>query len=159
MPGERRPVNSSDVSERLMPILPAEPDSLPPGLWDDPTAVPRTKAETVWWCLHTKPRQEKATARASETRSHVLPASGSQRRPHASRSEDSLRDPAVSKLSVSFRRLQAADALRGNRLVAVLEVSDQESLEATCGKFRRCSARACRYSQNRPLPWVPGSGS
>ena len=46
-----------------MPILPAEPDFFPPDLWDDPTAVPRTKAEAVWWCLHTKPRQEKATAR------------------------------------------------------------------------------------------------
>ena len=28
-----------------MPILPAEPDYHPPGLWDDPTAIPADKAE------------------------------------------------------------------------------------------------------------------
>ena len=45
-----------------MPILPAEPDCNPPNLWDDPS-IYATKGEAVWWCLHTKPRQEKATAR------------------------------------------------------------------------------------------------
>ena len=42
-----------------MPILPAEPDIFPPTLWqDDDLGTGRS-----WWCLHTKPRQEKATAR------------------------------------------------------------------------------------------------
>ncbi len=45
-----------------MPILPAEPDCNPPTLWDDPS-IHASNGETVWWCLHTKPRQEKATAR------------------------------------------------------------------------------------------------
>ena len=46
----------------VMPILPAEPDCNPPNLWDDPS-IHAANGEAVWWCLHTKPRQEKATAR------------------------------------------------------------------------------------------------
>jgi transcriptional antiterminator RfaH len=42
-----------------MPILPAEPDVYPPGLFEG-TA---TMGERAWWVLHTKPRQEKALAR------------------------------------------------------------------------------------------------
>jgi transcriptional antiterminator RfaH len=45
-----------------MPILPTEPDSHPANLWDDGDLLP-VKPEGRWWCLHTKPRQEKATAR------------------------------------------------------------------------------------------------
>ena len=49
-----------------MPILPAEPDCNPADLWDEGRHVPNDKT-AVWWCLHTKPRQEKATARELRT--------------------------------------------------------------------------------------------
>src|SRR5262245_44791861 len=45
-----------------MPILPAEPDCQPSNLWDEGASV-TSRQGAVWWCLHTKPRQEKATAR------------------------------------------------------------------------------------------------
>src|SRR5271168_2845618 len=45
-----------------MPILPVEPDCYPSNLWEEADSLP-LKAEGTWWCLHTKPRQEKATAR------------------------------------------------------------------------------------------------
>ncbi|MBV8317071.1 MAG: UpxY family transcription antiterminator [Planctomycetaceae bacterium] len=44
-----------------MPILPAEPDLYPPTLWQDD--VLQSGQGGRWWCLHTKPRQEKAVAR------------------------------------------------------------------------------------------------
>src|SRR5271166_4159480 len=56
------PGHSISIPSSEMPILPAEPDCNPPNLWDDP-AVHAANGEVVWWCLHTKPRQEKATAR------------------------------------------------------------------------------------------------
>ncbi len=44
-----------------MPILPAEPQKYPPDLWDG--ALGSVDPERPWWCLHTKPRQEKSAAR------------------------------------------------------------------------------------------------
>lgn len=43
-----------------MPILPAEPELHPPDLWAATSApIPGRR----WWCLHTRPRQEKTLAR------------------------------------------------------------------------------------------------
>src|SRR3954454_16477849 len=55
-----------------MPILPAEPDLHPMNLWQ---IGRRGDLAERWWCLHTKPRQEKAVARAlrSEDISYYLP--------------------------------------------------------------------------------------
>jgi transcriptional antiterminator RfaH len=44
-----------------MPILPAEPELYPPDLWTRPGGP---SMDRPWWCLHTRPRQEKAVARA-----------------------------------------------------------------------------------------------
>src|SRR4051794_192376 len=55
-----------------MPILPAEPDLHPASLWQEGSnGGPNAR----WWCLHTKPRQEKAVARAlkSQDISYYLP--------------------------------------------------------------------------------------
>lgn len=48
-----------------MPILPAEPELYPPDLWAIPARPLAAGPEDGprWWCLHAKPRQEKATAR------------------------------------------------------------------------------------------------
>ena len=45
-----------------MPILPSEPDCHPANLWENGESL-HLKPDGLWWCLHTKPRQEKATAR------------------------------------------------------------------------------------------------
>ena len=55
-----------------MPILPAEPDLHPASLWEGGgNGAPNER----WWCLHTKPRQEKAVARFLRTQniSYYLP--------------------------------------------------------------------------------------
>lgn len=48
-----------------MPILSAEPELYPPDLWVGPARPLAVDPEEGprWWCLHAKPRQEKATAR------------------------------------------------------------------------------------------------
>ena len=54
-----------------MPILPAEPDLYPSDLWQGADLMEEASRGRLWWCLHTKPRQEKATAR--DLRSRPLP--------------------------------------------------------------------------------------
>ena len=44
-----------------MPILPAEPEMYPDDLWEGDAVG--GDARRRWYCLHTRPRQEKATAR------------------------------------------------------------------------------------------------
>jgi len=114
-----------------MPILPAEPDFFPPDLWDDPTAVPRSKAEAVWWCLHTRPRQEKAIARELRKLevAFFLPQVLKEDRTPQGRKIRSVIPLFPSYLFLLGDHNDRLSALRGNRLVSVLEVSDQGSLE------------------------------
>jgi transcription antitermination factor NusG len=112
-----------------MPILPAEPDCYPANLWEggEPQSL---KAEGIWWCLHTKPRQEKATARDLREQGVVyyLPQVFKD-----SRTPQGRRIQSIAPLFPGYVFLygDAHDrlaALRGNRLANVLEVVDQESL-------------------------------
>src|SRR5262249_56924627 len=112
-----------------MPILPAEPDSYPENLWVDGGAPP-VKPEALWWCLHTKPRQEKATARDLRERGVVyyLPQAVKE-----SRTPQGRRIHSVTPLFAGYVFLHgdAEDrvaAMRGNRLVNVLEVVDPDRL-------------------------------
>jgi transcription antitermination factor NusG len=112
-----------------MPILTAEPDRYPEDLWEEGASLP-AKPEGVWWCLHTKPRQEKATARELREQGVVyyLPQVVKE-----SRTPQGRRIKSVTPLFVSYMFLygDAQDrvaALRGNRLVNTLPVVDQESL-------------------------------
>jgi transcriptional antiterminator RfaH len=114
-----------------MPILPAEPDYYPLNLWDDLLSPPEPeKNEVVWWCLHTKPRQEKATARElfKARVAYYLPQVKKE-----SRTPQGRRIQSVVPLFAGYMFLKGNHddrlvALRGNRLVGILEVSDQESL-------------------------------
>jgi len=112
-----------------MPILPAEPDCNPPNLWDDPTCL-STKENAVWRCLHTKPRQEKATAR------ELMDAGITYYLPQAvkeSRTPQGRKIRAVVPLFAGYLFLHGdiedrLAVLRSHRLVSVLEVVDQEAL-------------------------------
>jgi transcriptional antiterminator RfaH len=114
-----------------MPILPAEPDYFPPGLWDNPETVPRTKPEAVWWCLHTKPRQEKAVARELRKlgSTFYLPQVLKEDRTPQGRKTRSVIPLFSSYLFLHGDHDDRLAALRGNRLVAILEIGDQEELE------------------------------
>jgi len=113
-----------------MPILPAEPDFHPPELWEA-EAVARHNPDVVWWCLHTKPRQEKAMAR--ELRqiglAFYLPQVIKEDRTPQGRKIRSVIPLFTSYLFLLGDPRDRLAALRGNRLVSVLEVSDQHALE------------------------------
>jgi transcriptional antiterminator RfaH len=112
-----------------MPILPVEPDCHPPHLWDE-TASPPIKADGVWWCLHTKPRQEKSTARELRERGVVyyLPQVVKESRTPRGRKVQSVVPLFAGYLFLHGDPNDRLAALIGNRLVNVLEVVDQEGL-------------------------------
>jgi transcriptional antiterminator RfaH len=112
-----------------MPILPAEPDCHPANLWEDGESPP-VKPDGVWWCLHTKPRQEKATARDLREQGVVyyLPQVVKE-----SRTPQGRRLHSIAPLFTGYVFLHGdvhdrLAALRGQRLVNVLEVVDQDGL-------------------------------
>ena len=112
-----------------MPILPAEPDCYPPNLWDDVSSIP-VKPDGAWWCLHTKPRQEKATAR--ELRKHgivyYLPQVLKESRTPQGRKIQSVMPLFAGYVFFYGDGNDRLLAMRGNRLVNVLEVADQAGL-------------------------------
>ena len=111
-----------------MPILPAEPDMFPDDLWDG--AAEEGDPERRWYCLHTKPRQEKATARDLRNRkvSFYLPQIVREDRTPAGRKIRSVLPLFGSYLFLYGDEKHRVEALRGNRLVNILQVTDQAGL-------------------------------
>ncbi len=111
-----------------MPILPAEPDMYPPSLWEE---TEKPSPECRWWCLHTKPRQEKATARLLQNRQipHYLPQITQESRTPNGRKIRSVLPLFTGYLFLRGDDYQRVEALRGNTLVGVLEVPNQEVLQ------------------------------
>jgi len=112
-----------------MPILPAEPDFNPPNLWDDPATLPAEDG-VCWWCLHTKPRQEKATARDLRKAgiTYYLPQVLRESRTPQGRKIQSVVPLFGGYMFLKGDRNDRLEALRAHRLVNVLEVADQEAI-------------------------------
>jgi transcriptional antiterminator RfaH len=110
-----------------MPILPAEPDLHPPDLWQGGGRI--TPPER-WWCLHAKPRQEKAVARALRFLdiSYYLPQVVKVDRTPQGRKIRSIIPLFTGYLFLLGDEFARVEALRTNRLVNVLEIVDQETL-------------------------------
>jgi transcription antitermination factor NusG len=112
-----------------MPILPAEPEMYPDDLWQEVGL--KTDSQHRWWCLHTKPRQEKMAARVLRKRQvpYYLP-----RVTHESRIPSGRRIRSVLPLFPGYLFLhgddyQRTEARTGNHLANILEVPDQATLE------------------------------
>lgn len=112
----------------LMPILPAEPDMFPDNLWEELDGS--LKAERRWFCLHTRPRQEKATARDLRAAGvpFYLPQMIHEDRTPAGRKISSVLPLFGGYMFLFGDELQRVQALKGNRLVNVIQVADQEML-------------------------------
>jgi transcription antitermination factor NusG len=123
------PDHSISTPSSVMPILPAEPDCNPPNLWDDPS-IHAANGEAVWWCLHTKPRQEKATARELGALGAVyyLPQVLKETRTPKGRKIQSIVPLFTGYMFLKGDVNDRLLALRGHRLVSVIEVVDQEAL-------------------------------
>lgn len=110
-----------------MPILPAEPDIYPPDLWER-DGPPKPLAR--WWCLHTKPRQEKATARQLYTRrvGYYLPQVIRESRTPGGRKIRSILPLFSCYVFMHGNEQERLEALRGDTLANILEVGDQTAL-------------------------------
>lgn len=111
-----------------MPILPAEPQMYPPDLWQGPARP--LDPERPWWCLHTKPRQEKAVARHFRARglTHYLPQVIQESRTPAGRRIRSQLPLFAGYVFFQGDDRDRVEALRTDCLIRVLEVVDQEAL-------------------------------
>ena len=99
----------------------------PANLWQgaDPAADPQRQ----WRCLHTKPRQEKASPAICGSKNRSLSTSGHSGEPYAQRSFDSLSHSSVHRISVLFGYdRHRVEVLKFNSLVSVLEVADQPNI-------------------------------
>jgi transcriptional antiterminator RfaH len=142
------------LMEHTLPILPAEPDFYPPELWLDPESLPRQNSEAVWWCLHTKPRQEKATARELRKGglTFYLPQVLKEDRTPQGRKIRSVIPLFTSYLFLLGDLHDRLAALRGNRLVSVLEVIDQKTIEHDLRQIHRMLSSGLPV---QPEPTVP----
>jgi len=111
-----------------MPILPAEPDMYPDDLWEI-DAGPGDSGRR-WHCLHTRPRQEKATARDLRARqvAFYLPQMIREDRTPGGRKTRSILPLFAGYLFLFGDDVDRVEAMKGNRLGKVLEGIDQEGL-------------------------------
>jgi transcriptional antiterminator RfaH len=112
-----------------MPILPAEPDLNPPNLWQlGGCGGPDER----WWCLHAKPRQEKAIARALKLRglAYYLPQVVKIERTPQGRKIRPIIPLFTGYLFLLGDDHARLESLRTNRLANVLEIADQETVIA-----------------------------
>jgi transcriptional antiterminator RfaH len=110
-----------------MPILPAEPDLHPPNLWE--LGGPGAPGE-LWWCLHTKPRQEKAVARDLKLQdiAYYLPQVVKVDRTPRGRKIQSIIPLFTGYVFLRGNEYARLEALRTKRLANLLEIYDQETL-------------------------------
>src|SRR4051794_9472221 len=92
-----------------------------------------------WWCLHTKPRQEKTLARELRKRqvSHYLPQIA-----HESRTPGGRKIRSMSPLFPGYLFLygddyQRTEAIQGNHLANILAVPDQAAMEQDLRQIHR----------------------
>jgi transcription antitermination factor NusG len=110
--------------------------------------------ERRWYCLHTKPRQEKATARDLLARklAFYLPQVIREDRTPAGRKTRSLIPLFGGYLFLLGTEEHRVEALKGNRLANVLEVVDQEGLVRDLGQVRRMLASGMAVDPESTAP-------
>lgn len=123
-----------------MPILPAEPASYPDDLWEGDG--PRSLPGRSWWCLHARPRQEKATARHLRLQGipHFLPQVVNEGMTPGGRRIKSQMPLFPGYLFLLGDDRDRVEALRGNHLVGILEVADQDGLSRDLFQIHRMLA-------------------
>jgi transcriptional antiterminator RfaH len=110
-----------------MPILDPESECFPPDLW---TREVPLDTNGRWWCLHTKPRQEKAIARELTLRevTYYLPQVLHEGRTPRGRDRRALIPLFPSYLFLHGDETSKLAAQQTNRLVQALKVENQDEL-------------------------------
>lgn len=130
-----------------MPILPAEPDLYPADFWEGD--APPAASGRLWWCLHTKPRQEKATARHLRHRelAFYLPLVARESRTPGGRKIRSIIPLFPGYVFLLADEVERVEALRGDTVVQALPVGDPSALQRDLRQIHRMLASG--------LPVVP----
>lgn len=117
-----------------MPILLAERDVLPDGLF----AAPPPDDLRVWWLAHTKPRQEKALARqlAASDLSFYLPCTAHRVRVRG-RVQTSRLPLFPGYLFLRVSESERGRVFAGNRVARLAPVADQDRLWADLRQVRQ----------------------
>jgi transcriptional antiterminator RfaH len=120
-----------------MPILPAEPEMYPSTLWEEDDALDDRQGR--WWCLHTKPRQEKTLARSLRKRGicHYLPQIVCESWTPGGRRIRSMLPLFPGYMFLLGDDYQRVEAMRGNHLANILDVPNQAALEQDLRQIHR----------------------
>ena len=112
------------------------------------------KPEGLWWCLHTKPRQEKATARDLREQGVVyyLPQVVKESRTPQGRKIQSIAPLFAGYVFLYGDPQDRLAALRGHRLVNVLEVVDQEELVRDLRQIHKMLSSGLSVSAEPVMP-------
>lgn len=139
-----------------MPILAAEPDLYPPDLWEvgPPPPDPEVEAVPRWWCLHTKPRQEKATARhlLQGRIPYYLPQAVQEGHTPAGRKTRSVIPLFHSYVFMYGTDVDRIESYRAESLVRVLDVVDQDGLVRDLRGIHRLLASGLVVAPERTYP-------
>ncbi len=141
-----------ETKGRIMPILPAEPEIFPPDL---PNGGSFSFGNgQSWWCLHTKPRQEKATARylRQNELSHYLPQVVHSGRTPKGRPYRSILPLFSGYVFLLGDDCERSDAFLGNTLVNVLPIPDQGEFATQIGQIYRLLASGLPVNAEERLP-------
>lgn len=135
-----------------MPILPSEPDRYPPDLWTG--TPPAADAGRRWWCLHTRPRQEKVTARHLRSRglTFYLPLHEQTGRTPGGRVRRSFPPLFPGYVFLHGDDSARVEALKGNTLVSILQVGDSDALNDDLRQIHQMLASGLPV---RPEPTYP----
>jgi transcription antitermination factor NusG len=137
-----------------MPILPAEPDLYPSDLWEGAVLTGPEELPRKWWCLHTKPRMEKASARDLRVQqiAYYLPQVVREDRTPQGRKTRSVIPLFPSYLFLLGDDRERVLAMKGNRLVRVIDVTDQDAINRDLSQIHQMLASGLAVV---PEPTVP----
>jgi transcriptional antiterminator RfaH len=137
-----------------MPILPAEPDLYPSDLWQGRESAGDEGPGRRWWCLHARPRQEKAVARDLRTQkiAYYLPQVIREDRTPQGRKTRSVIPLFTGYVFLLGDERERVLSMKGNRLVRVLDVADQAGLDRDLRQVHQMLASGLAVV---PEPTVP----
>lgn len=138
-----------------MTILAAEADFYPEDLWRERAPGTPRRPDSLWWCLHTKPRQEKAVARDLRAAgvSFYLPQILNEHHTPRGRAVKSLLPMFTGYIFLYGDDKDRMKAIQGNRLAGVLQVFDQEGLEKDLVRIQKLlSSGLPLVAEPRTLP-------
>ncbi len=137
-----------------MPILPAEPDLYPTDLWQGFERNGGDGPGRKWWCLHTRPRQEKATARDLRVQriAFYLPQVVHEDRTPQGRKTRSVLPLFTSYLFILADDRERVQSMKGNRLVRVIEVGDQSGIDHDLRQIHQMLASGLAVASEPTVP-------